>query len=274
METIEFSSQGIIVKSEYFDAKSIALSGQCFRYYKTDSGYDFISSDKKCSLITDGEITLIKTKLPQYFYNYFDLGTEYWGIVKLLSADPTIREDVLIGKGIRILRQDLFETIISFIISANNNISRIKGIIERLCQKFGKKMDGYYAFPTLTELKHAKAKDFLEIGAGYRSQYLESTIQQLLSSDILQTLPKMDYFDSVKTLMTLKGVGRKVADCICLFALFHTECYPVDTWIKKVDGLCEKEARQRAAEKYGILAGYAQQYKYFAVRLRENKLVL
>lgn len=274
MEAIEFTNEGIVVISDYFDAESIALSGQCFRYYKTDSGYDFISQDKKCSLSSEGNKTIIKTAYPEYFYNYFDLGTEYWGIVKLLSKDPALKEDVLLGKGIHILRQDLLETIISFIISSNNNIIRIKGIIERLCQKFGKKMDGYYAFPTLIELKNAKAKDFKEIGAGYRSEYLECTIKQLLESDILQKLPSMDYYDSLKTLLKLKGVGRKVADCICLFALFHTECYPVDTWIKKLDGLSEGEARKRAMEKYGVLAGYVQQYKYFAARLRENKLVL
>jgi N-glycosylase/DNA lyase len=271
-EKAEITKDGIIVESEYFDASATILSGQCFRFYRTDSGYGLISGDKKCILTADNNITYIKTDYPDYFYNYFDLGTGYNGIVKLLRGDPTLSADVEVGKGIHMLRQQLFETIISFIISANNNIPRIKGIIERICSLYGEKKDGFYAFPTPTRLKDVTKADYFALGAGYRADYLPVTVKTLLDSDLLQTLPCMDYAESVKALMSLKGVGRKVADCICLFALFHTECYPVDTWIQKVDGLSPNEARKRAAERYGVLAGYAQQYRYYAARLREGKL--
>lgn len=272
MESIRYTKDGILVESEYFDAASTILSGQCFRFKQTDNGFDLISGDKKCSLTTADNRTFIKTDHKDYFYNYFDLGTEYHGIVRLLSGFPELSGAVQKGRGIHILRQELFETIISFIISANNNIPRIMGIIERLCTKYGTSMDGFYAFPTPSQLVNAAADDYKLLGAGYRADYLTDTVRLLNQSDILQRLPQADYESSLKLLMTLKGVGRKVADCICLFSLFHTECYPVDTWIKKTDGdISSTEARQRGMQRYGCLAGYAQQYKYYAARAK-NKL--
>ncbi|MCL2675844.1 MAG: hypothetical protein FWE84_04590 [Firmicutes bacterium] len=268
MEKVERTKDGLLVESGYFDPAATLFSGQCFRVKRTEEGFEAISGDKNCKVRTERigvrSKTLIITDEPDYFCHYFDLGANYGNIVKSLSGFPELNDDIEAGRGIHILRQQLFETIISFIISANNNIPRIKGIIGRICERFGRQMDGFYAFPTPFELQDVKTEDYAALGAGYRAEYLESTVKVLLNSDVLTKLPQMAYADAVKTLMTLKGVGRKVADCICLFALHHTRCYPVDTWIQKRDGLSANEARKAAEERYGDLAGYAQQYKYYA----------
>ena len=267
MSEIRIGSDSIIVKSEYFDAKDTLECGQLFRYkLLRDGAYEVLSCDKRCLIKTDGGITTIKTNELDYFYRYFDLDTDYGALTLDLQKYDELKQPLNKSKGIHILKQDLFETVISFIISANNNIPRIQGIIERLCEGYGQRMDGFYAFPALSSLKDVTASDFKSMGAGYRAEYLRHSVLALLDSDLLITLPKQDYDGAVRALLTLKGVGRKVADCIALFGLGLTECYPVDTWILQADGIDGDTAdsvRKRGMERYGRLAGFAQQYRFY-----------
>jgi len=257
------------VSSKYFDATATIESGQTFRFQKTDGGYHLFSMDKRCFVKTEGEFTYVYTTDKDYFYKYFDLQTNYEKIVSTLSKYDELRVAIDGGRGIRILRQDLVETIICFIVSANNNIPRIKKIISRLCEIAGQKMDGFYAFPTLNEMYLLPFSVWQSIGAGFRDKYLFSTVKMLKETDILDSLKfKIQSAEErTKLLCTLSGVGPKVADCISLFGLYDLSVFPVDTWIFKTcsqAGLdTPKKVREFYSKRYGDLAGIAQQYLFF-----------
>lgn len=216
--------------------------------------------------------------------DYFDLNTDYDKIKKELSKiDDFLKQSVEYGKGIRILKQDLWETIISFIISANNNIPRIKGIIERISKKYGKKIifDGkeYFCFPNMDELKNASVQDLRELGLGFRDKRVYETTQMFIQNKI--TLKELEEEKDTSKLrdklMTLPGVGGKVADCIMLFSLRRFDVFPVDVWVRRVmnelylkqedESNVSKELLQKMAkEKYGEIAGLAQQYLFYQRR--------
>lgn len=216
--------------------------------------------------------------------DYFDLKTDYDKIKKELSKiDDFLKQSVEYGKGIRILKQDLWETIISFIISANNNIPRIKGIIERISKKYGKKIilynKEYFSFPNMEELKNASIQDLRELGLGFRDKRIYETTKMFIENKI--TLKELEEEkDTIKLrekLMTLPGVGGKVADCIMLFSLRRFEVFPVDVWVRRVmnelylkqedETKVSKELLQEMAkEKYGEIAGLAQQYLFYQRR--------
>ncbi len=212
---------------------------------------------------------------------YFDLETDYEKIKERLSkVDDYLKTSIEYGKGIRILNQDLWETIISFIISANNNIPRIKGIIERISQKYGKKIvyneKEYYTFPTIEELSKASVQDLRELGTGFRDKRIYETTRKFLEKEItLEELEKEQNVDTLREkLLELSGVGQKVADCIMLFALKKYSVFPIDVWVRRVmNELYIKEEDETkvsktllsnlAKEKYQDLAGLAQQYLFY-----------
>ena len=176
------------------------------------------------------------------------------------------------GSGIRILNQNLFEMLVSFIISANNNIKRIKNSLNAISKKFGTYMDSYFAFPTLMQLKKANIDDFVEAGLGYRAEYMYDTIQRLAEQD-LNNFYSLTTEERLKFLLSLKGVGEKVAHCILLFATHDTSVFPVDTWINKVynsltgtTSTNRKVISRELTDKYGNLSGYAQQYFFYYYR--------
>ena len=263
--------QKTLIKNEYFDVKATLTCGQVFRYTEnSDGSFTVYSLDKKCTLTVTSEGVTLESDDLNYFLNYFDLSTDYGEIVRSLSAFPELGEKVNFGKGIRILRQDFYETLFSFIISANNNITRIKGIIERLCARYGKNMGDYYAFPTPDELKQATVDELKGLGLGYRADYIYTACRQYESLPPLENLNA----DEIKeVLLTVKGIGPKVADCITLFGLAVTSSYPVDTWIFKANRTDElntpKKVRKFYSDRYGKYAGYAQQYIFYYER--ENK---
>ena len=184
-------------------------------------------------------------------------------------------------KGIRILNQDLWETIISFIISANNNIPRIKGIIEKLSKKYGKELEfegkKYYTFPTPKELENVTVEDYRSLGLGFRDIRLYETTKMILEKKVdLQELRKNpNTFEVREKLLTLSGVGPKVADCILLFSdLKRFEVFPIDVWVRRVMNdlyiknpdeakVSKKQIEKIANEKFGNLAGLAQQYLFY-----------
>ena len=255
-----------IITEQPLDFEAILTCGQTFRYSPTDGGFDVYSGEYKCSVSGNKIIT----DHPEYFVDYFDLDTDYGLFLDELSKFGELSDCLAVGKGIRILRQNLFEMIISFIVSASNNIPRIKNIIQRICAFCGDNKGGYYAFPTLEQLAKVSVEQFRQLGAGYRDVYLYKTAQILAHTDFLDKLQAADTLDAGKLLLTLPGVGPKVADCILLFGLRKWDCFPVDTWIYKQCGSellnTPAKVRNHYLERYGSLAGLAQQYIFYKAR--------
>lgn len=273
MNIIKEKNKIIIENSEEFDIADILECGQVFSYKKLDQNiYFVISYNKTAKIVINENTTEIFTKDVDYFYNYFDLNTNYKKIKDdLIKNYPGFEKFLQIGKGIRILNQDGYQTIISFIVSANNNIKRIKNILFKISEKFGKKIDEteFYYFPSLEEISKATVEDFALIGAGYRSEYLVETIKLLKTEEYnISNLSKLNTIELKDKLLKLKGVGPKVADCIMLFGFNRTDVFPVDTWIRKAyylfesNKLSDEKISKYFVKKYGKYSGYAQQYIY------------
>ena len=270
-----------------FELKDIFDCGQCFRWNKEDDGsYTGVFKGNVLNVSkNDKEITfkgICKGNIKDVVEEYFDLNRDYEKIKEELSKiDENMKTSIEYGKGIRILNQDLFETIISFIISANNNIPRIKGIIERLSKKYGKEIiwndKKYYAFPTAKSLKDVSVKEYRDLGLGFRDIRLYETVKMILEGKVnLEELEKNKNTIEVREkLLELSGVGPKVADCILLFSdLKRFEVFPIDVWVRRVMNdlyikkedetkVNKKEIEKLAKEKFGDLAGLAQQYLFY-----------
>ena len=266
LQTIEYPAL-------YFDAAATLGCGQLFRFEPCGNAFRVFSLDKTCLIETRGEYTYIETDEVDYFERYFDLARDYEAICRRLSQFDELKEAVAAGRGIRILNQDLFETIIGFIVSANNNIPRIKKIIGRLCAGFGRKTaSGFYAFPTPAQLAAASLEQLQDIQAGFRDRYIKNTADVLYGGKLLDELPLLDTETAVRRLTQLSGVGPKVADCVALFGMHRTDSYPVDTWIFKT---CRTDTLNTPAlvrkfylNRYGADAGYAQQYLFYHAKLK------
>ncbi len=256
----------IITDTRDFNIKQTLESGELFRYKINPSHAIVYSLDKQAILYQEKDKIIIENEDKNYFTNYFDLNCDYSKIKAELKGLPMMDKAIEYGYGIRILRQDIVETIISFIISANNNIPRIQGILNRICSN--------NKFPQLVELAKLTESDFKAMGAGYRASYLQKTIKILLDNKINLSLPNdMNGIDANKFLCdNLIGVGPKVADCILLFAYHKMDVFPVDTWVKKIyedlfrQTTTPKIIRQKLIDLYGDNAGYAQQYLFYHKR--------
>jgi len=266
-------------KTDDFDIGQILTCGQIFRFEQKENGMFAVWSKNHYAEIAQNcnEVTVNCTDT-QYFMHFFDMQRDYSAIKRTLieTGNSEILNDAIeFGKGIRILNQDLFEMIVSFIISANNNIKRIQLIINRICAAVGEKTEYGYAFPTYERLALCDEAFFSQMGAGYRARYLAQSVQ-LLDNSFLEELKALSTADARKKLLTLKGIGPKVADCILLFGMGRTDSFPVDVWIKRVyrsafdDGASEKEMSASLVRRFGELSGYAQQYLFFYYR--ENAL--
>ena len=270
-----------------FEPKHIFECGQCFRWQKEiDESYTGIFEENVLNVKKE-ENTIIfqgicKGNIKDIVEEYFDLARDYSSIQNILSQiDEPMKESIQYGRGIRLLNQDLWETIISFIISANNNIPRIKGIIERLSQAYGKEISyqgkSYYTFPTPQELSKASVQDLRNLGLGFRDKRIYETTQIILNKQVdLAKLKKEENSQVIReTLVTLPGVGEKVADCIMLFStLKRLEVFPIDVWVRRVmnelyiqnedeNKVDKKQIMELAKQKYGNLAGIAQQYLFY-----------
>lgn len=271
-----YTPAGMIeLSTKDFDIRQILDCGQIFRYEKIDEGKYFVYSlDKRCLVEQKGDCVKIYSKDKDYFWHYFDLDRDYSEIKDMLRQKPFMANAVEYGSGIRILNQDRWEMLISFIISANNHIPRIKGIIRRLCDKLGKDMGEYKAFPTAQSMASEGEAFYAELGAGYRAKYLADTARRVAEGFDLECIENMQADKANKYLCNLLGVGEKVADCILLFGYHKSDVFPVDTWIRKVykdifGETCEnkKIIRERLINLYSKeLAGYAQQYLFFNKR--------
>ena len=276
MDYIKNKDSIVILNLEDFNAKQILDCGQIFRYTIDENVAVVHSKDKQAKIITEKEKIIISTQDVDYFENFFDLRTDYSAIKNQLKKDEFLTKAVEYGKGIRILNNDTYEMIVSFIISANNNIKRIKKSIEWLCEKFGDNKSDYFAFPTLEQLKTATVEDFRSAGLGYRAEQMAQTIQKLTEQDIVNLKTKSQE-EQFKFLVSLKGIGEKVANCIMLFGLGAKNVFPVDTWINKVYNRLtnsvetdRKKITKELTSRYGELSGYAQQYFFYY--FRDNNL--
>lgn len=256
----------IITEAKDFNIKQTLECGQLFRYTINDSYATVFTLDKKAILYQKNDEIIIENEDKDYFTNYFDLNCDYSEIKKQLKDLPLMKNAIRYGYGIRILRQDIVETIISFIISANNNIPRIQGILNRIAPNG--------IFPQIVDLLQFKEEDFKKMGCGYRASYLEKTIKTLAENKINLSAPyEMTGASANKYLCNnLVGVGPKVADCILLFGYHKMDVFPVDTWVKKIyqdlfgEMTSPKIIRDKLINLYGENAGYAQQYLFYHKR--------
>ena len=267
-----------------FNIETILECGQCFRWEKNnENDYTGIVGSKVIRISQKGDsaefIGCTLNDFNEIWHRYFDMETDYGLIINTLSADDEVmRTAAGFAPGIRILRQPLFETLISFIISANNSIPNIKRIISALSSMYGEKIifgnREYYSFPDPEVLAGVGIEDITRSKAGYRSQYIKKTATAYAKDPItVAMLKNMGYAEAKKKLMEYAGVGAKVADCTLLFSGSFTNAFPVDVWVKKVmeelylkEDTPIKKISEYAIDKFGNLGGYAQQYLFFYAR--------
>ncbi|MCX7708228.1 MAG: 8-oxoguanine DNA glycosylase [Clostridia bacterium] len=267
-----------------FNPVHIFECGQSFRWAKQgDGSYTGIVRDKVVNIRFEEEALTINNASEDDFielwYDYFDLGTDYGSIKKQLELkDPFLNEAVHYGYGIRLLKQDLWETLISFIISSNNNIPRITKIITAIAKTYGQEIDfggcRYYTFPDYTRLAGTSLEQLEVCRGGYRCKYIVQTAAMVAERKVnLDRLEEMDTEKARAELMKLSGIGPKVADCILLFSGAHRDVFPTDVWVKRVmeelyfkreAGI--KEIQEFAMSYFGELVGFAQQYLFYYAR--------
>ena len=277
----------ILENCNSFELAHIFECGQCFRWNKQiDGSYTGVIKQGVINVKKQNQKIIFtgmcEGSLKDIVTDYFDLNRDYEKIkMQLSKVDENVNLSIKYGNGIRILNQDLWETIISFIISANNNIPRIKGIIERLSKNFGKEItwnnEKYYTFPTPEELKNVTIEEYRKLGLGFRDIRLYETTHMVLDGKIdLENLQKeKDTILVREELLKLSGVGPKVADCILLFStLKRFEVFPIDVWVRRVINdlyiknpdetkVNKKQIEKIAQEKFGNLSGLAQQYLFY-----------
>ena len=273
----------IIENQESFNSVHIFECGQCFRWNRQeDNSYTGIFKNNVIN-VKEEENKIVftgicKNDIKEECIRYFDLKENYENIKnKLSKIDEYLANSIKYGEGIRILHQDLWETLISFIISANNNIPRIKTIIERMSKNYGQTIEfrgkQYYTFPTPEELSKVTVENYRKLGLGFRDVRVYETVQKTLSKEIdLDKLRIETNIDLLREeLLKIPGVGPKVADCIMLFALKKYQVFPIDVWVKRVISELYFENQEQkpkiiqkfAKEHYGELAGLAQQYLFY-----------
>lgn len=258
-----------------FDIEQIAESGECFRWNKIgDKHYFGIIGQDYCEVWQDGNNVEFSGITEEKFKHYFDLERDYSKIKEYYMQDEILKKAIGFGEGIRILNQDKFETLISFIISANNNIPRIRKSVYKISKKYGKRIgEDLYSFPTPQQLSIATEEELKETGVGFRAKYIANTCREIVNGIDLDELSKLPTKECKKELMKLMGVGPKVADCVMLFSMGKTDAFPVDVWIKRImETLYIKhemplnKIQKYSEERFGKYAGIAQQYLFFYAR--------
>lgn len=255
-----------------FNPEHILECGQVFRYGKDENdNYFVISKDQRATILEKQDCYEIISNNPEYFVEFFDLNTDYNEIKNQLRKNKILQPMIDYGYGIRILKANPLEMIFSFTISQNNNIKRIKQIVEKLCQ-IGKDNGIYKSFPTIDELFNAPLSFFESLGAGYRAKFLKELSTSLKDVN-LEEISKLSTDEIYEFLINLKGVGPKVASCVLLFGFHRTEKFPVDTWLEHVyynHFSKEKRTRPQMQEyfenEFGNYSGIAQQYLFYFER--------
>ena len=271
---IKFINNEIHIKNvRNFDLKETLDCGQAFRWKPLDNGaWCGVAKGKYIELEKRDDDIIIKGSNEKDFYeiweDYFDLKRDYGEIIESISGNEILKAAAEFGRGIRILNQDPWEALCSFIISQNNNIPRIKGIVERLCENFGEKLGDGFTFPSAETVSKLSLEDLSVLRAGFRAKYILDAANKVASGEIdLEHLKTVDFEDARQVLMTIKGVGPKVADYTLLFGLRHIEAFPRDVWIKRALIELFDGELPPCADKY---AGIVQQYIFYYIREKGN----
>lgn len=264
--------------AEELNLKRTLECGQCFRWKQGQDGrfYGVVDRMAVCAWEENGKVFLESSEEDAAFWNrYFGLELDYSKVLKHFHKDRILQKCIGHGYGIRILRQNVWETIISFICSANNNIPRIEKILQTLCMCFGEKFEwqgcNYYTFPTPQRLAELELKQFAPLRAGYRDKYILGTAKMIADGKLdLEGIQSLSTPQLRKELCKLPGVGPKVADCIMLFSMSRYEVFPKDIWTKRIlHEAYEVDNGQEdlfVSSHFGIYAGIAQQYLYYYFR--------
>lgn len=274
----------LVIKAKPFNLKYTLECGQCFRWNKiNENEYMGVISDRVIKISQQDDKLYItsnnKENLEKVVKNYFDLNFDYENVEKQISLiDLNVSQAVKNTTGIRILNQSHFETLISYIISANNNIPRISKSVNDISLKYGKKVEFennyYYIFPKAEDLKDVTDEDYQKCGVGFRARYIKHTVEDILDGKINLEELKTLKTDTVRTeLLNLMGVGPKVADCVLLFSYSRKEVFPVDVWVKRVmeklyfkKATSLKQISEYSKNSFGKYAGIVQQHLFYNIR--------
>ena len=268
-------------KPQNFDISQIFDCGQAFRFNKKDNNgltYCGVANSKYIEISTDNDNIIFKGVTSEDFkniwHNYFDLSTDYQHLIDSFNDDKILYNAAVFSKGIRILKQDNWETLCSFIISQNNNIPRIKGIIENLSCAYGEKIQCFdgktrYAFPTPQALFNAGVDEIFALKTGFRAKYIFDAAKKVSTGEIsLDEIDKMDTKNAIDELMKINGVGPKVASCVALFGYSKFDAFPIDVWVKRIlENYYKDGISSHLSGKY---AGIAQQYLFYYERCKNN----
>ncbi len=260
----------ILTEVTNFDPFVSLECGQCFRFERLgEEKYSLVACGRRLFInkIENGWMfeNTAKEEFCQKFLPYFDLERDYGAIIKGFPADEFILRSTEYGKGIRIFRQDPWETIVSFIISQNNNIPRIKKIIEALCQLLGEENEGVYSFPTAERIAKAGKEGLASIKCGFRDKYIIDAAEKVALGEInLEYISKCGYETALAELKKIKGIGDKVANCVLLFGFGYYNAFPIDVWMKRI--IDKYYGGDFDPTAYGEYAGMAQQYMFFYER--------
>lgn len=267
---IIYENNDIILENvECLDLDLTLDCGQAFRWVKNDdNSWSGVAKGVYLNISKEGDTVILKNTTKEDYENiwksYFDFEKDYTAICNTLKQDKLIAPTVDEYYGIRILNQDSWEALCSFVISQQNNIKRIKGIIDRLCKAYGDEIcDGFYSFPSAERLSTLTVQDFESLGTGYRAKYLEKLSRAVAGGEIdLEKIKALSLDEARKELLSIYGVGIKVANCALLFGFGFYDAFPVDVWMKRVmeyypDGL---------PECFDGIGGIAQQYLFHWAR--------
>jgi len=287
LRIIEEKNKIEILGADDFNPIHTFECGQCFRWNKNNDGsFIGVAKNRVVKVKSDGrKIEIFNSDLKDFtdiWYDYLDLGTDYSFIKEKLRKDENMRKAIDFGYGIRILHQDLWETLISFILSANNRIPMIMRTVESVSERFGEKIefDGetYHAFPDSGRLSKTCLSELQICGGGFRCKYIDKTIRMVCEGtfdpDGIKNKPTDEAREELKK---LPGVGNKVADCTLLYGDGRHEVFPTDVWVKRIMEILYfgketgmEEIQKFSKEYFGEYAGYAQQYLFYYAR--ENRI--
>lgn len=290
-KNIKEVDNGVIIEGVVnFELAHIFECGQCFRWNKQKNGnYIGVALGRVIEVEKNNDnVTIYNTNIEEFkekWEDYFDLKRDYSSIKGILSEDELLKTAVEFGHGIRLLQQQPFELVISFIISANNRIPMIKKAINNISKSFGQELEyngeKYYAFPTPEELHKASMEEIEACGTGFRAKYIIDTVNKIFNSLKVDYVEQYD-LDYIKVqdddkcheaLQVFNGIGPKVADCIMLFSMNKYSAFPVDVWVKRAmqhfylaPDVSLKKIRDFGRNKFGELSGFAQQYLFYYAR--------
>ncbi|MBQ8550873.1 MAG: DNA-3-methyladenine glycosylase 2 family protein [Clostridia bacterium] len=258
-----------IVGAECFSLAETLDCGQAFRWSEQDGVWQAVVGNKLRRISQEGDTITIfdcdKEEFETFYTPYFDLDRDYGEIVKAVSQNEVFMKAVAVAGGIRILRQDPWETLCSFIISQNNNIPRIKGIIDRLCENFGEKTCGGYTFPSAEKIAALSLEDLSPLRSGFRAKYILDAARKFASGEVsADRINALSTDEARAELMKIYGVGEKVADCTLLFGFGRIDAFPKDVWIKRAMAVLFDGVLPECAVPF---AGIAQQYLFHYARM-------